>query len=62
MNSCWVAFAKAPVNTKSLTCGDGFTWPAFTEGGDDAARLGAKFDVVKSKTLPNGPTRETAPR
>jgi len=56
VSSCWVAFAKAPPNAKSLNCGDGFTWPAFTEAGDDAARFaGLKFDVVKSKTLPNGP-------
>jgi para-nitrobenzyl esterase len=55
VNSCWVAFAKADVTAKSLNCGDGFTWPAFTETGDDAARLGAMFEVVKSKTLPNGP-------
>jgi carboxylesterase type B len=60
VNSCWVAFAKAPANAKSLSCGAGFSWPAFTDGGDDAARLGATFEVVKSKTLPNGPSRETA--
>jgi para-nitrobenzyl esterase len=61
VNSCWVAFAKAAVDAKSLSCGDGFTWPAFTEGGDAAARLGAKFEVVKSKTLPNGPPRTSTP-
>ncbi len=55
VNSCWVAFAKADVKAKSLSCGDGFTWPAFTEAGDDAARFGLKFDVVKSKALPSGP-------
>jgi para-nitrobenzyl esterase len=61
VNSCWVAFAKADVNAKSLNCGDGFTWPAFTEAGDNAARLGATLEVVKSKTLPNGPPRATPP-
>ena len=56
VNSCWVAFAKAPLNAKSLSCGDGFTWPAFNEASDDAARFGGvKFDVVKSKSIPNGP-------
>ena len=55
VNSCWVAFAKADVGAKSLRCGDGFTWPAFTEAGDDAARFGREFELVKSKTLPNGP-------
>jgi para-nitrobenzyl esterase len=57
VNSCWVAFAKADVNAKSFNCGAGFSWPAFTPTGDDAARLGATFEVVKSKTLPNGPPR-----
>jgi len=55
VSSCWVAFAKADVNAKALNCGNGFTWPAFTEANDDAARFNSKFDVVKSKTLPNGP-------
>jgi len=55
VNSCWVAFAKADVKAKSLNCGDGFTWPAFTEAGDDAARFDTQFSVVKSKTLKNGP-------
>jgi para-nitrobenzyl esterase len=57
VNSCWVAFARADVNAKSLNCGAGFAWPAFTATGDDAARLGVRFEVVKSKTLPNGPPR-----
>lgn len=55
VHSCWVAFAKAPTNVKSLNCGDKFTWPAFTEANDEVARLGAKFEVVKSKSVPNGP-------
>lgn len=55
VNSCWVAFAKAQVTAKSLDCGDGFRWPAFTEAADEAARLDTKFEVVKSKTLPNAP-------
>jgi para-nitrobenzyl esterase len=59
VNSCWVAFAKADVNMKSLNCGNGFTWPSYTDAGDDAARLGETFEVVKSKTLPNGPRAGT---
>jgi para-nitrobenzyl esterase len=55
VNSCWVAFAKADVNAKSLSCAEGFTWPAFTAEGDDAARFEMKPSVVKSKSLPNGP-------
>src|SRR5205814_9749851 len=54
VHSCWVAFAKASVNEKSLKCGDNFTWPSYSASGDDAARLGMKFETVKSKALPNG--------
>jgi para-nitrobenzyl esterase len=60
VNSCWVAFAKSDAKAKSLTCGDGFTWPAFTDADDAAARLDTKFEVVKSKTLPNGPRPATS--
>lgn len=31
VHSCWVAFAKAPGTARTLTCADGFTWPARSE-------------------------------
>lgn len=37
VNSCWVAFAKAPVTATSLTCADGFAWPARTAENDAVA-------------------------
>jgi para-nitrobenzyl esterase len=55
VNSCWVAFAKADVKAKSLSCAEGFQWPSFTASGDDTAVFEAKPKLVKSKTLPNGP-------
>ena len=55
VNSCWVAFFKMDPKAKSLTCADGFTWPAYTDAGDDAARFEEKPKLVKSKTLPSGP-------
>lgn len=55
VNSCWVAFAKAPVGTKSLTCADGFKWPSYSDASDEAAVFRDKPALVKSKTLPNGP-------
>ncbi len=55
VNSCWVAFYKMDPKAKSLTCADGFTWPAYTEASDDAARFEDKPKLVKSKSLPNGP-------
>jgi para-nitrobenzyl esterase len=55
VHSCWVAFAKAPVDAKSLSCADGFTWPAFDAAGDQAARFDATPKVVSAKDLPDGP-------
>ena len=55
VNSCWIAFYKMDAKAKSLTCADGFAWPAYTEAADDAARFTDKPELVKSKTLRNGP-------
>lgn len=55
VHSCWVAFAKAPVGTKTLQCADNFSWPMFTESGDDVAKFETTPSLVKSKTLPDGP-------
>lgn len=40
LNSCWVAFARAPVTASSLTCANGFVWPARTEANDAVAVFG----------------------
>lgn len=55
VNSCWVAFYKMDPKAKSLTCADGFFWPAYTDANDDAAQFLDKPKLVKSKTIPNGP-------
>jgi len=51
MNSCWVAFAKAPVTAKSLTCADGFVWPARTAENDAVAVFGEKPAVAKAAPI-----------
>jgi para-nitrobenzyl esterase len=55
VNSCWVAFYKMNPNEKSFTCADGFSWPAYTDVDDQAARFEQTPTLVKSKSLPNGP-------
>jgi para-nitrobenzyl esterase len=55
VNSCWVAFAKAPTNVKSLQCAEGFSWPSYTPQNDDSAVFADKPSVAKSMTLKNGP-------
>lgn len=39
VHSCWVAFAKAAKSARSLTCADGFTWPARTAANDKAVAI-----------------------
>jgi para-nitrobenzyl esterase len=55
VNSCWVAFAKADVKAKSITCAEGFKWSSYTSSNDEAAVIADKPKTVKSATLPNGP-------
>jgi len=59
VNSCWVAFYKMDPKAKSIACANGFTWPAYTDAADQAAQFTDKPAVVKSKTIPNGPPRQT---
>jgi para-nitrobenzyl esterase len=55
VNSCWIAFYKMDPKAKSLTCANGVTWPAYTDANDDALQFKAKPQLVKSKTVRNGP-------
>jgi para-nitrobenzyl esterase len=57
VHSCWIGFYKMDPKSKSLTCANGVTWPAYTEAGDDVMQFTAKPKLVKSKTLPDGPPR-----
>lgn len=51
LNSCWVAFAKAPVTATSLTCADGFNWPARTDVNDAIAVFGEKPALAKATPI-----------
>jgi para-nitrobenzyl esterase len=51
INSCWVAFAKAPVTARSLTCADGFVWPARTKENDAAAIFDERPAIGKASEL-----------
>lgn len=52
MHSCWVAFAKMKGNARTLKCGDGFNWPAYTAAGDQVAVFNDTSAVAKAKALP----------
>lgn len=58
IHSCWVAFAKAPMDATSLTCGDDFVWPARTEANNHAVAVlqteGSLKPAVDIKSPPNG--------
>ncbi|GFE85251.1 carboxylesterase/lipase family protein [Steroidobacter agaridevorans] len=62
VHSCWIAFYKMSAQAKSLTCGAGVNWPAFTEAGDDVMQFRATPQLVKSKTIPDGSPRPSPPR
>lgn len=55
VNSCWLAFYKMDTKAKSLSCAGGVTWPAYTDGADDAIQFKDNAQLVKSKTIRNGP-------
>jgi para-nitrobenzyl esterase len=55
VNSCWIAFYKMDVKAKSFSCANGVTWPAYTEADDQAMQFKDKAQLVKSKSLRNGP-------
>ncbi len=57
VHSCWIEFYKMNPTSKSLTCANGVSWPAYSEAGDDVLQFTAKPALVKSKTLPDGPPR-----
>lgn len=58
IHSCWKAFARAEPGETSLTCGEGFDWPARAVGnGHAAAVFRAEPSLAPAETLrspPNG--------
>ncbi|HVF15926.1 MAG TPA: carboxylesterase family protein [Steroidobacteraceae bacterium] len=55
VHSCWTAFYKMSPQAKSLTCANGVAWPAYTDANDQALQFNDKPQLVKSKSLRNGP-------
>ena len=51
INSCWVAFAKAPVTATSLTCADGFVWQARSASNDAVAVFGETPRLGKASVV-----------
>jgi len=39
IHSCWVAFVKAPLAAKTLSCANGFEWPSRTEANGQAVAI-----------------------
>ncbi|MAK61510.1 MAG: carboxylesterase [Ponticaulis sp.] len=55
VSSCWVAFYKMDPMDKTISCADGFEWPAYTEANDAVAVFGDEIEVGKASELPDGP-------
>lgn len=51
VNTCWVAFAEAPVTARSIECGDGFTWQARRPDNDAIALLGETFEMARASDV-----------
>lgn len=48
MHSCWIAFVRAPRNVRSLSCAEGFRWPARTMRGDEIAVFDARPSLERA--------------
>jgi para-nitrobenzyl esterase len=51
MNSCWVAFAKASVTARQLSCADGFVWQARTPQNDAIAVFGERPALAQATPI-----------
>jgi para-nitrobenzyl esterase len=58
VHACWVAFAKAPLSTRTLACADGFKWPARSEENGRTVAIFKEFPSLGHaddlKSPPNG--------
>lgn len=51
MHSCWVAFAKMPVSSRTINCANGFAWPSRSADNDIVAEFGEKPTLVKAAPI-----------
>ena len=56
VSSCWIAFYKMDPMDKTISCADGFEWPAYTEASDAVAVFGEEITVGKASDIPDGPS------
>lgn len=60
LNSCWVAFAKAPATTRALSCADGFVWQSRTKENDALAVFGEMPRLEKATPIVAENAKRTA--
>lgn len=51
VHSCWVAFAKMPAASKTISCAGGFNWPAHTPENDTVALFGDTPSLGKAAPI-----------
>ena len=61
VHSCWVAFAKSTTGARSLTCVDGFEWPARSLENQEAVALFATTSVLGQASELRSPPNGAAP-
>ena len=55
VNSCWTAFMKMEASSKTISCADGFDWPAYTKANQAVAVFDADISLENASTIPDGP-------
>ncbi|MEM5516803.1 carboxylesterase family protein [Henriciella sp. AS95] len=56
VNSCWTAFMKMDVSSKTISCADGFEWPAYNEADQAVAVFADEITVGDASEIPDGPS------
>ena len=56
VNSCWVAFMSMDAMSDSISCANGFEWPAYTPENNAVAIFADEISVGDASALPDGPS------
>ena len=56
VNSCWVAFMSMDAMSDTISCANGFEWPAYTPENNAVAIFADEISVGDASALPDGPS------
>ena len=58
VSSCWVDFYRMDAASKTISCENGFEWPAYSTANDAVAVFDDEVVVGKASALPDGPSAD----